>query len=111
MSDSALEPLLQETVARHVAARGRVVSVRSQTIGRASSGGDVQRHEVGYRAEDGREDIVSLVTKSAALVERKAWQLLNRQGQAAVPFSHALDYVDPGPGLLCMDDVGETQRP
>ena len=111
MSGSELEELLQETIARHVSAELRVVEIQSWPIAASTSGGDVLRHEVTWRDANNRKEELRLVTKLAGLVERKTWQLLNRQYQPNVPFSHAMDYSDPQLALLCIEDVGDARRP
>ena len=111
LSGSELEALFRETIARHVSPEPRVVEIRSWPIAPSSSGGDVLRHEVTWRAANNRKKKTRLVTKLAGLVERKTWRLLNRQHQPNVPFSHAMDYSDPQLALLCIQDVGDARRP
>src|SRR5262245_30202366 len=108
---SALDALLAETITRHVSADTRVLHRRSRPIETARAEREVFRHEVTYRVGDTHQETVRLITKRASFVERRTWQLLNRQNQAHVPFSHALDYADPEPTLICLQDVGDTTRP
>ena len=111
MTGSELNVLLAETISRYISAEAHIVDIRSRAVATSSSGGEFVRHEVTYRVGDNRPEVVRLVTKLAGVVERKAWRLLNCQGQPSVPFSHALDYSEPEKALICLEDVGDERRP
>jgi len=109
------EQLLEQTIRTYVRPDARVVGVDTRPMGRDErgySGVRLERHSVTFRAPGGNTETTTLVTKEAALVERRTLDLLASQGHC-VPFSHALDLVGDHPALVCQQDLGgeESSRP
>jgi len=106
-----LPRLIQETVTAYLSPVARVAAVAPRPIGAGLSGAAVRRYRVDVDPPSLAPGGLSLVTKEAALVERRVLALLAAQGQPNVPFSHSADLTTDGPALVCLQDLGDTQRP
>jgi aminoglycoside phosphotransferase (APT) family kinase protein len=115
MITDALAPetwaILQETVAQHVSRAARTVQVGALPIEGGYSGAEVRRFDLTLAEEGTDPATVRLVTKRAKLLERRALHYLNAQGQAQVPYSYTPDLATDAPALLCLQDLGSTERP
>lgn len=109
-SPADLGPLLEATVRRFVSPAARVVGWESSTLAGGSSGAKVRRHLVTLD-EPGGTTAVRLVTKEATPLERRVLALLNAQGHACVPYAHALEGEEEDVALLCLEDLGDENRP
>lgn len=109
-----LKQLLQETVDRYVLPRARIVSIEPEPMGaheRGWSGDIVRRYRVIYDNLEGDAEIVSLLTKTALLKERRVLELLSEQGHANVPYTHSLDLHSDARMLVCLQDLGGERLP
>lgn len=110
IQDDFVHDLLSETLQRFVAADAHIAEVRSDALRRGMSGSAVARHAVAYTTSRG-EATTSLITKEA---ERREWLVLKHlqsQKQPNIPFAHAGDDGEHNRVLICMQDVGDQQRP
>jgi len=105
--------LLQATVERFVAPGGSITRVEPLPIGTGLSGDRLERFQIEIQGDDrlNGEITTRLVVKNASLIERKTLAHLQAQGSAHVPFNHASDLVSDGHRPLCMQDLGDRDRP
>ncbi len=108
---AALPRLLQETVSACLSPVAHVTTIESRPIGAGLSGAAVRRYRVEVDPPSFAPEGLSLVTKEAALVERRVLALLAAQGQPNVPFSHSADLTTDGRALVCLQDLGDAHRP
>jgi hypothetical protein len=102
--------LIGATIAAHIAPGARVVAVREREGGaQGFSGALLRYYDITYE-QAGLSGEIALVTKEAALVERRALAWLGERGLPA-PFSHTLDLTTDGPALVCMEQVGDAPLP
>lgn len=111
-SDGVRE-LLQATVERFVPPGGSITHVESLPIAAGLSGDIPERFEVVVRVDDerGGELTTRLVVKHASLIERKTLAHLQAQRAGHVPFNHTSDLVSDRAMPLCMQDLGDRNRP
>lgn len=108
-----IEQLLEQTIRAYVCPEAHVMRFDTRPMGqdeRGYSGAQLRRHTVTFRTSEGDATTTTLVTKEAALVERRVLDLLTSQDQC-VPFSHALDLVSDHPALVCQQDLGGNSSP
>ncbi len=111
--DEALRDLLQQTVARYVDPKARIVEVESGPMSaheQGYSGATLQRHTLRIQDTRGVTTSTTLITKEAPLLERRVLQHLHGQ-QQCVPFSHTLDTTTDAPMLVCQQDLGGDEAP
>jgi hypothetical protein len=109
-----IRDLLQATIERFVAPRGSITHVESLPIAAGLSGDVLERFEVVARVDDApvSEVTTRLVVKHASLIERRTLAHLQLQeGGGHVPFNYAKDLVSDQPCLVCMQDLGDQNRP
>jgi thiamine kinase-like enzyme len=103
--------LLQETVTAFLSPAWDIVSVETRALASGMSEAPVSRHELLLACPGGKTRSLRLVTKSAALRERRTLAWLTAQHQPNVPFSHTTDLTTDASALVCMQDVGDARRP
>lgn len=109
--------LLQATVERFVVPGGAITHIEPLPIAAGLSGDFPERFEVVVQVDDapGSELTTRLVIKHASLIERKTLAHLQAQlpapGGGHVPFNHTNDLVSDRPRPLCMQDLGDQNRP
>ena len=103
--------LLQETITKYVSPSARVVGTKELPIGSGLSGAKVRRYQVALAGAHNGRTAVTLVTKEAALLERRTSALLSAQGHACIPFTHMLDRTSDTTALMCQQDVGDMFDP
>lgn len=108
--DESLRELLAHTLQRHVAAGARIEDIRSEPLRGGMSGSAVVRHTVRYTSTSGAAS-TSLITKHAEPHEWRVLQHLQSQRQPNVPFAHAIEGADGERVTICMQDVGDQNRP
>lgn len=115
-SDEVRE-LLQATIERFVAPGGSITHIEPLPIAAGLSGDIPERFQIVVRVADapGREITTRLVVKRASLIERKTLTHLQvhlqAQGDRHVPFNHASDLESDRSSPLCMQDLGDQNRP
>jgi len=102
--DHELAPLLTAMLRRHYAATATLTAVVEQPQNQGFSGATIRRFQVQYQSADGPGN-ATLLTKDGPLAERRVLDLLNAQGQPAVPRSHSLDLSSPERELFCMEAI------
>ena len=107
-----IQDLLQATVERFVAPGGSITHIEPLPISSGLSGDVPERFEVVVRGGDATSPEITtrLVVKHASLIERKTLAHL-QEGREQVPFNHANDLVSHQPRPLCMQDLGDRNRP
>lgn len=98
------ELLIRETVATHVSPTVRVSTIEPLPLWaheRGWSGAEVRRYQVSL---DGAA-LLTLITKTMPLNERRVVLRLSAQRHAVVPYAHTHDLTTDAPVLTCMQDV------
>ena len=108
-----IRELLQATIERFVAPGGSIAQIEPMPIAAGLSGDVPERFQIVVRGGDATRSEVTtrLVVKPASLVERKTLAHLLREGVGHIPFNHTRDLVSDQPRLLCMQDLGDQNRP
>jgi aminoglycoside phosphotransferase (APT) family kinase protein len=104
------EQLLAATLQRFVAADAQITQVGSTPLRGGMSGAAVVRHQIEYTAAAGAA-ATSLITKQADAREWHVLRHLQSQRQPSIPFAHALDETPGERVLICMQDLGDQNRP
>ncbi len=106
----SVHTLLLATLQRFVAADAQIVSSSSIPLQGGMSGSAVARHTIQYTAARGASTI-SLITKDADRHEWRVLQHLQSQQQSNIPFAHTIDTGDDERLQICLQDVGDQNRP
>ena len=108
--DESVHPLLLATLQRFVAADAQIKSSTSIPLQGGMSGSAVVRHTIQYTtALD--TPTTSLITKDADRHEWRVLQHLQSQQQPNIPFAHTIDIGDGERLKVCLQDVGDQNRP
>lgn len=102
--------LLAATLQRFVAADAQIAQVGASPLRGGMSGATVIRHDIRYTTAAGAA-ATSLITKEADAREWRVLQHLQSQRLPNIPFAHALDGVPGERVLICMQDLGDQNRP
>jgi hypothetical protein len=108
--DTSTLDLLATTLRRFIVADAQITAIRSVALSGGMSGSAVMRHTIQYRTTVGAANI-SLITKDA---DRHEWRVLEHllsQQQPNIPFAHSLDISDNERVRICLQDVGDQNRP
>ena len=108
--DESVHLLLLTTLQRFVADDAQIVSSTSIPLQGGMSGSAVARHTIQYTAARGASTI-SLITKDADRHEWRVLQHLQSQQQPNIPFAHTIDTGDDERLQICLQDVGDQNRP
>jgi aminoglycoside phosphotransferase (APT) family kinase protein len=108
--DESLHPLLLATLQRFVADDTQIVSSTSIPLQGGMSGSAVTRHMIHYTTARGASTI-SLITKDADQHEWRVLEHLQSQQQPNIPFAHTLDTLHGEQLQICLQDVGDQNRP
>jgi aminoglycoside phosphotransferase (APT) family kinase protein len=108
--DTPALDLLLPTLQRFVAADAQLRDVHSVALGGGMSGAAVWRHSVRYASAAGVSSI-SLITKHADRHEWRVIEHLQSQQQPNIPFAHTIDATDSQRLQICMQDLGDLNRP
>ncbi len=108
--DESVHPLLLATLQRFVAADAQIKSSTSIPLQGGMSGSAVVRHTIQYTtALD--TPTTSLITKDADRHEWRVLQHLQSQQQSNIPFAHSIDTLHGERLQICLQDVGDQNRP
>lgn len=100
--DDQLADLITATLRRHRDGSATLIDFHElPQPEQGFSGATLRRYAVNYATAAGSQSII-LLTKDGPLVERQVLDLLNAQGQIAVPFAHSLDLISAEPALFAM---------
>jgi fructosamine-3-kinase len=108
--DESVLDLLSGTLQRFVAADAHIVHLNSVPLRGGMSGSAVWRHTIQYTTGVGAATI-QLITKDADRQEWRVLQHLQSQQQPNIPFAHTIDTAHHERLLICLQDVGDHNRP
>ena len=108
--DECVRDLLVRTLQRFVADDAQIVHTTSVPLRGGMSGSAVARHTVQYTTASGAATI-SLITKDADRHEWHVLQHLQSQQQPNIPFAHTIDITQGERLMICLQDVGDQNRP
>jgi aminoglycoside phosphotransferase (APT) family kinase protein len=108
--DTPVLDLLLRTLQRFVAADAHIAHITSVPLRGGMSGSAVSRHTIQYTTAAGPATI-SLITKDADRHEWRVLQHLHAQQQPNIPFAHTIDTGSGERLLICLQDVGDQNRP
>jgi hypothetical protein len=106
----SIRDLLLGTLHRFVADDAQIVHITSVPLHGGMSGSAVSRHTIQYTTAFGTF-ATSLITKDADRHEWRVLQHLQSQQQPNVPFAHTIDTVHGERLHICLQDVGDQNRP
>ncbi len=108
--DESQRDLLSGTLRRFVAPDAHIEHVTSVPLHGGMSGSAVLRHTIQYTTASGMA-ASSLITKDADSHEWRVIEHLQSQQQPNVPFAHTIDVVHGERLHICLQDVGDQNRP
>jgi hypothetical protein len=108
--DESDHTLLLATLQRFVADDAQIVFSTSIPLQGGISGSAVARHTIQYTAARGASTI-SLITKDADRHEWRVLQHLQSQQQPNIPFAYTIDTLHGERVQICLQDVGDQNRP
>src|SRR4051812_48591201 len=108
--EESVHLLLLATLQRFVADDAQIVSSTSIPLKGGMSGSAVVRHTIRYTAALDTAT-TSLITKDADRHEWRVLQHLQAQQQPNIPFAHTIDTRDGERLQICLQDVGDQNRP
>ena len=108
--DQSVVDLLSRTLQHFVAADASITQMTSVPLSGGMSGSAISRHTIQYAAAGGSATI-SLITKDADHHEWRVLRHLQSQRQPNIPFAHAIDNTHGQRLLICLQDVGDQNRP
>jgi hypothetical protein len=108
--DTPVRDLLLHTLQRFVAADAVVIDIRSVALNGGMSGSAVTRHTIAYMTAAG-STTTSLITKDADRHEWRVLQHLLSQQLPNIPFADSIDRSDGERLHICLQDVGDENRP
>jgi hypothetical protein len=108
--DMPTRDLLADTLQRFVVADADIIDIHSVTLSSGMSGSAVMRHTIQYTTTAGSAS-TSLITKDAERHEWRVLQHLQSQQQPNIPFAHSIDTSDNERLRICLQDVGDQNRP
>lgn len=108
--DTSVFDLLTQTLNHFVATNSSIVDVTSEPVHGGMSGSIVLRHTIHYTTPTGVAT-ASLMTKDTDRHEWRVLQHLQAQQQPNVPFAHTIDTSNEARLLICLQDLGNQNRP
>jgi aminoglycoside phosphotransferase (APT) family kinase protein len=110
LTDTKVRALLSATIAQVISPVTAITRVDALPIEEGVSGAPIHRVGVSYTSTDGSSAYVQLVLKQCSEIERRVLDRL--QGPARhVPYAKSCMADEKGGSLVCMQDLGERQRP
>lgn len=110
MPNDSPSQLLAATLRRFIAPDAQIAQAGSTPLRGGMSGATVIRHHIQYTTAAGAA-ATSLITKEADAREWRVLQHLQSQQLPNIPFAHALDDAPGKRILICMQDLGDQNRP
>src|SRR5215216_61568 len=108
--DQPLHDLLLSTLQRFVTIDAQITHITSVPLQGGMSGSTVLRHTIQYTTA-ANAAVISLITKDADHREWHVLQHLQSQQQPNIPFAHTINTAHGERLLICLQDVGDQNRP
>lgn len=110
LANHTILALLSTTIDQHIAPGAAITRVDVLPINEGLSGVPINRVGVSYTWADGSSAYARLVLKECSDVERRVLDRL-QDSPRHVPYAVSSAAEDAGRRLVCMQDLGERQRP
>jgi aminoglycoside phosphotransferase (APT) family kinase protein len=110
LSDPTLTAMLRTALDRFVAPFTRVTAIDTLPIDEGVSGARINRVGVSYTSTNGSPGYTQFVLKKCPNVERRVLARLQAPPRH-VPYSVSATTDNDGRGVVCMQELGMTQRP
>jgi len=109
LNDTDVRALVSATISQFIAPVTEITTIDALPIDEGVSGLPIHRVAVSYTT-DGSSAYAQLVVKQCSEIERRVLDRLQEQPRH-VPYAMSSVVGQQGGGLVCMQDLGERQRP